>query len=301
MRTEPRESAQWQDGAEMDRDTSRAERDRQARHEAERARGSAKRSATATSSKEEVAERRNQRNKADARARRESIALLTGVEAAEAMQSKPTRLLPVVLEGPHEAAPPFHEDWTIVPGSKTDPEKMEQELRLRDARNKLIRELLMEGRSVFYRSSGSSMWPLVQADDACTFHPIQAVTAKNGVHSFQKEVSEICVGDIVFCQVQRSQQYYGHIVLYVKQSHYHKEPEYWIGNIREHINGWCLREHIFGILVDVQVWWRGEGQYLSRPLPKTVFAEVQPLVLENRWNSEAAKLCEPRWEVLWRL
>ena len=50
-------------------------------------------------------------------------------------------------------------------------EKWEQELRLRDARNRLIRELLNEGRSVFYRSSGSSMWPLVQADDGCWFRP----------------------------------------------------------------------------------------------------------------------------------
>ena len=55
-----------------------------------------------------------------------------------------------------------------------------------------------------------------------------------------------------------------------------------------------LREHIFGILVDVQVWW--DGQYHSRPLPKTVLAEVQELVNENRWNSAAAKLCEPRRE-----
>ena len=278
----------------MDRDTSQAERDRQAHHEAQRARGSAKRSATATSSKEETAERRNQRNKADALARRESIALLHGAEAAEVMKSKPRRLLPVVLEGPHEAAPSFHEEWTIVPGSKSDLEKWEQELRRRDVRNKLIRESLTEGRCVFYKSSGSSMWPLVQTNDACTFLPIQAVTAKDGVHAIQKEASQICVGDIVFFQVQRSQQYFAHIVLDVGQCYYNKEPKYWIGNIQGHFNGWCVREHIFGILVDVQVWWDRDGQYHSRPLPKMVFAEVQPLVKEHRRNSAAAKLCEPR-------
>ena len=32
--------------------------------------------------------------------------------------------------------------------------------------------------------------------------PIQAVTAKDGVHSIQKEASEIDVGDKVFCQVR---------------------------------------------------------------------------------------------------
>ena len=40
--------------------------------------------------------------------------------------------------------------------------------------------VIVPGRSVFYKSTGSSMWPLVQSEDACTFHPIQAVTAKGG-------------------------------------------------------------------------------------------------------------------------
>ena len=142
-----------------------------------------------------------------------------------------------------------------------------------------MREVLTGGGSVFYRSSGDSMWPLVQADDACTFHPIQAVTAKDGVHSIQKEASEIGVGDIVFCEVQRSKQYYAHIVLDVQDCY---------------VNGWCHREHIFGVLVEVQVW--SDGQYYSRPHPKKLFAEVAALVKDDRWNSTAAKLCEPLWE-----
>ena len=125
------------------------------------------------------------------------------------------RGVPILLAKPclHEAAPSFHEDWTRVDGSGLDPEKWEQELRLRDTRNRLIREYLTDGRSVWYKSTGSSMWPLVQSNDACTFHPIQAVTAMDGSHGVRKEASEIGVGDIVFCQVQRSQQYYAHIVL----------------------------------------------------------------------------------------
>ena len=71
--------------------------------------------------------------------------------------------------------------------------------------------------------------------------------------------------------------------------HYAGESKYWIGNIQRYFNGWCLREHIFGILVDVQVLW--DGHYHSRPLPKTVFEEVQELVKNNRRNSAAAKLC----------
>ena len=138
------------------------------------------------------------------------------------------------------------------------------------------------------------MWPLGQSDDACTFHPAQAVTAEDGVHSIQKEASEIGVGDIVFCQVQSSRQYYAHIVLQVDQCYDHGEPKYWIGNIKQHYNGWCFREHIFGVLVEVQIW--KERQYFSRPLPKTIFKKVQPLVEAGR-NKEAAQICEPRWEL----
>ena len=59
------------------------------------------------------------------------------------------------------------------------------------------------------------------------------------------------------------------------------------------INGWCFREHIFGILVKVQVLW--EGQYYLRPFPKTVFEEVRKLVKDYRWSKWASSLCEPSW------
>ena len=57
------------------------------------------------------------------------------------------------------------------------------------------------------------------------------------------------MGDIVFCLVQRSQQYYGHIVLSIEHDYHAKELKYWIGNIEQRHNGWCYREHIYGILV----------------------------------------------------
>ena len=111
------------------------------------------------------------------------------------------------------------------------------------------------------------------------------------MHSIQKEASEIGVGDIVFCQVQRSQQYYAHIVLEIERDYYAQESKYWIGNIEHKINGWCFREHIFGILVEVQVW--RKGQYYNRPLPKDVFEQVQRLVKDDRWSTCASSLCEP--------
>ena len=129
-----------------------------------------------------------------------------------------------------------------------------------------------------------------------TFHPIQAVTAKGGKYSIQKEASEIDVGDIVFCRVQPKQHFYAHIVHNVHR-HYVQRPQYSIGNIQGHINGWCYREHIFGILVDVQVF--SDGQYYSRPHPKKLFEKVSALVVgENadRWNGKAGELCAPSRE-----
>ena len=124
------------------------------------------------------------------------------------MRQRGERLPDLVLDGEHEAAPPLEEDWTLVRDQDT-------EKRLRDVRNKMIREQLSEGRTVFYKSSGDSMWPLIQSGDACLFHPIQVVTAEAGVHSIVKEASKIEVGDIVFFAVQPYNQYYAHIVMLV--------------------------------------------------------------------------------------
>ena len=121
------------------------------------------------------------------------------------MQTKTTRLTDLIMQSPQEAAPSFHEDWTIVEGGASDPGKCEMEQRLWDARNRMIRDYLTDGSSLGYKSSGKSMWPVVQSGDACTYHPIQAVTAMDANIKPTKEASELGVGDIVFCQVQRSQ------------------------------------------------------------------------------------------------
>ena len=113
----------------------------------------------------------------------------------------------------------------------------------------------------------------------------------DGPHAVQKEASVIGVGDIVFCEVQRSKQYYAHIVLAIERDYHAMEPKYWIGNIEGRINGWCFREHIFGILVEVQVMW--EGRYYTRPFPKDVFEEVKGLVKDFRWSRVARGLCDP--------
>ena len=97
----------------------------------------------------------------------------------------------------------------------------------------------------------------------------------------------------MFCQVQRAQLYYAHIVLNIQDDYHARESKYWIGNMSGRINGWCYREHIYGILVDVSTEYR--GQYYSRPLPRTVYLQVLDLLKSgcDRW---AQSLCEPKWE-----
>ena len=107
------------------------------------------------------------------------------------------------------------------------------------------------------------------------------------------------MGDIVFCQVQRergSQLFYAHFVLSIEHDYHAQEPKYWIGNIEQRVNGWCFREHIYGILVQVQVDW--EDQHYTRPLPKRVYEEVRKLVEDYRWSRSASSLCEPSWSEL---
>jgi hypothetical protein len=224
----------------------------------------------------------------------EPIALLHGEEAARAMELKPKRRPPgmLVLQIPHEAAPPFNDDWTLVKGSSKDASKWEKEMRLRDDRNCMIREYLERGRPVLYKSSGSSMWPLVQSNDAILLHPIQAVTADKGKHAIQKEASEIGVGDIVFCEVQPNTAYFCHIVVEEQWDYYTGQPKYWIGSFNAKVNGWCRREHIFGILISVEVEKPGEEGYYIRPLPKEAYEQVKQLVKADRWNKDAEKLCE---------
>ena len=161
-------SVPWQIRLDMGRECgdTEAERDRQAHLEAERARGSSKRGATAACSLEETARRRDQRSKAEIVPRGaasttkqekcNSIAMLYGAEAAEVMKSKPQRVPDLVLEGPHEASPEFHQDWTIVEGSVRDAAKWELELKRRDWRNRLIRVYITEGRAVFSSPRGAA-------------------------------------------------------------------------------------------------------------------------------------------------
>ena len=202
------------------------------------------------------------------------------------------RLPPLVLGSPDEAPAKYHEDWTLVPGAAHDAEAFMKELRLRAERNRLLKDHLLAGMSVWFKSSGDSMWPLVRSGDAILLHPIKAVTADAGQEGLVKEASEIGVGDIVFCELQRSQMFLTHIVLQVQGDRHADEWKYWIGNIKNHYNGYCFREHIYGILIEVQE--DRANHYYARPFPKDVFQQVHALVQESRWSKDAGRLCEPQ-------
>ena len=133
------------------------------------------------------------------------------------------------------------------------------------------------------------MWPLVQSEDACTFHPIQAVTAKGGKFSIQKEASEIEVGDIVFCQVQPSQLFYAHIVHKVERIYVPIGRSTRSGTFR----GTSTADVTGSTSSASSLVCRCVGQYYSRPHPKKLFEKVSALVKDDRWNDTARDLCLP--------
>ena len=137
----------------------------------------------------------------------------------------PTRLPPFVLEGAHEVTPELDVDWTLCP------EDWEKELRLRHQRNLLIKEKLLEGKSVCFRSSGNSLAPRVCSNDQATYEPV----------TNEKEVQ---VDDIVFCEVQPNDRFYAHIVK--RKEWCRGEWIFTISNIQGRPNGWCAMRHIYG-------------------------------------------------------
>ena len=143
----------------------------------------------------------------------------------------PARLPPFVLEGPHEVKPELDVDWTRCP------EDWEQELRLRKVRNEMIKEKLLAGKTVCFRSSGGSLRPRVRSNDQTTFEPVTIV-------------EQVQVDDIVFCEVQPGDRFYAHLV---KRKEFIAEWEggawvFTISNIWGRENGWCTMKHIYGKL-----------------------------------------------------
>ena len=72
---------------------------------------------------------------------------------------KPNRPLPFIFNWSHEITPKHDKDWTLS-------DDREKELCLREERNEMIKNQLLLGRPVIYRSSGSSLYPRNWPNDA---------------------------------------------------------------------------------------------------------------------------------------
>ena len=132
----------------------------------------------------------------------------------------------------HEVHPEDETDWT----QNAD---LGDEMKLRLVRNAMIKEMLVGGRTVQYRSTGDSLKPRVRSNDVTMWEPVT-------------DHSTLVVGDIVFCAVQEGDRFYGHAIHEIGT--WHNGQTYWmIGNLKNppHINGWCYAEHIFGRLMEV--------------------------------------------------
>ena len=108
----------------------------------------------------------------------------------------------------------------------------------REIRNCMIQHMLTSGRSVQYRSSGKSLEPVVYSGDVTMWEPVT-------------DHSTLVVGDIVFCNVQPIQRYYGHAIHMIGE--WEGRPFWLIGNLKDppHINGWRYAEHFYGVLFEV--------------------------------------------------
>ena len=126
---------------------------------------------------------------------RRRLLRLTAREVA-LLPPMPDRLPPFVLQE-HEVHDDLHQhldkDWTLDPNR-------ERELKNREIRNDMIKEALLKGQRISYRSSGWSLYPTVNPNDRRTYEPVSGE-------------DDVWSGDVVFCQVQPGDRYYAHVVL----------------------------------------------------------------------------------------
>ena len=122
----------------------------------------------------------------------------------------------------------FNFEWTKDGNYKT-------ELALREKRNRMIKKRLQSGQSVHFISGGDSLAPMIISGDICKYDPA-------------KDDADVGVGDIVFCQVNPTKQYFAHAVM---EKTWCPEVGAWyyvIGNASGWENGWCWIANIYGKL-----------------------------------------------------
>lgn len=91
-------------------------------------------------------------------------------------------------------------------------------------------ELLKQGNVVRCRPHGNSMQPRIESGQLVTIEPV---------------FREIVPGDVVLCKVEGKQ--WLHLVSAVGS-----DGRYQISNNKGHVNGWCTRQNVFGIVTQVE-------------------------------------------------
>ena len=79
--------------------------------------------------------------------------------------------------------------------------------------------MLLAGSDVAYRSSGRSLEPRVMEGSRCTYEPVTSV-------------DQVVTNDIVFCEVQKGDRFYAHLV---SEKEWHRRDKcfyFWISNLR---------------------------------------------------------------------
>ena len=148
-----------------------------------------------------------------------------------------------MINHPHEVTPELDVDWTLCPHDWL------LELRLREVRNRIIKEELLKHKPITFRSSGWSLYPRVHSGDQCTFHPVT-------------HPSEVAENGIVFCEVQPGDRFYGHRVNTKEWRCGPPPPHIGLGDgagyyfvistMHGRDNGWCAWRHIYGKLTEVR-------------------------------------------------
>ena len=101
-------------------------------------------------------------------------------------------------------------------------------------------ELLKQGQTVQFRPHGNSMQPRIESGQLVTVVPAFKEFANCGM----TDVAEVEVGDVVLCKVEGKQ--WLHLVTAIGS-----DGRYQISNNKGHVNGWCTKDNVFGVVVRI--------------------------------------------------
>lgn len=100
-------------------------------------------------------------------------------------------------------------------------------------------ELLKQGQTVKFRPHGNSMQPRIESGQLVTVVPAFKEYA-TAAHT--TDIAEPDIGDVVLCKVEG--RLWLHLITAIGS-----DGRYQISNNKGHVNGWCTRDNVFGVVV----------------------------------------------------